>query len=1042
MTVSLVNKTHYSCGLAVGTSTQYKNTAEAKGIKYLGFADYCTLGGALDFYYLFKDSETKCAIGVTFKIDEYKHITLYCKTQVGYTNLCRLVTLANKNSQELSLYDLYDNSEDLICLSSEIKQKPKLQDIFPDDLYFIVTPYRNDISNNIMILEQVSSDKIVISQDAYMPNIEDKILQDIMIQNSSFGSADKTFDDIRYMMDLKETLTNLVGSGLSNYVAQITQAIKNSQAIIEECSKLELKFKDQIVNYPHLLHPLNTDGCDKQTLLRRIIAHNNRWDQEDQVYIDRLEEEIDVIAHNSRADLTDYFLVTADFCQHCRDNDIPVGPGRGSGAGSLINYGLMITHLDPIKYKLLFERFISRGRVEAGTLPDIDIDFANPELVKKYLSDMYGEDRVAPIGTYQTLAIRGAIKDAFRSLYPDTEFITVNKINKLLDDKIIDGTPTEIFIENLVSNEGFINATKPYPKVVDVVSKLVGFNRQESAHPCGVAITQDPIEEFIPTREVKGKQVLGLTANPAEKSGIIKYDILGLKTLKFFQRCLQLISERYSDTKFDYPKSIYDIPLDDKKTYDTFKEGDTDSVFQFGADLTRDILKRSNSRCIEDLSIVNSVIRPGPSKNGVHESFVKRKNGAEPAIPPHPALKEQLKDTYGLMIYQESVMKCAQILGGYSLAETDNIRKAMGKKKLSILLPYKEGFIKHCLKNFPDTKDLVKNKDGKQITKAESIWDLMETFSAYGFCQAHSTSYTLIGYYCQYFKTNYPLEWWCACLTHAGDPKHTKDYYRAYKDRIMLPSINKSQHDYSIVYEDGYVQDENGDDVEGMIYMPYSAIKGVAEKASIAISENAPYTSFEDFYNRAKSNNRRVNKTVTTNMILAGAFDCWERDRSKLITEYYTLRKELKKMPEEYKQISPESEKEYVAKVLDFLSIDYIEINQPFLDKCNYQRDLEKMNHDSRVWIVGKLTGIRKRKIGKGDNAGREFALMDVTNDDEKYDIVVWPDQYEIFKYKLETNAVLVLDGKVKKDYGDKTQFTAIGIYTLKEVKEFGGLEI
>jgi len=1046
MNVSIKNKSHYSCGLAVGTSKQYLEAAKEKNITHFAITDFCTLGGALDFYNQKKKTDIKIAIGVEFKIDyggalDSFPISLICKNQEGYINLCKLVTLANKNNKILNIHDIYEHYEGLVCISQDIQHKESLSKIFNDNLYFEIIPYEDRRKHNLDIISQVDHTKVVLSSDAHMPNVEDKVLQDIMIQNSTFGSKDNTFPFAKYMMGTKELLTTAISNLPSEFQQYLISGIKNAKNIIEECSQLELNFKDQIVNYPHLLHRLNKDNCDKETLLRRIIKENNRWDQENKEYKERLEYEIDSITNNSRVNLIDYFLVLEDLCEYCSANDIPVGPGRGSGPASLVLYGLKVTHLDPIRHGLLFERFISKGRIEAGTLPDVDLDFANQDVVREYLINLYGEDRVKPIGTYQTLATRGAIKDAFRTLYPDVDFVQSNRITFLVDNDLRQegDTESDFFQRQLTDNEPFQIAMEDYPRVSEAVSSLVGYNRQPGVHPCGLAITQDPIDEFVPTRFTKDNQVLEYQADYCEQSGIIKYDILGLKTLKFFQKCLKLISEKFKDEDLkglDYPKTIYDILLDDIMTYEAFERGDTESVFQFNSNVAKAILTKIKVNSLDDLSMVTSVGRPGPMKNGQHFNFMKRKNKEVPSTPPHPALEELLKDTFGIMIYQESVMKCAQLMGGYSLAETDNIRKAMGKKKIEILLPYKEGFIKHCQEKYPDTKQMMPKKKDEQeaVSKAEYIWHLMETFSGYGFNKSHSMCYALIGYYCQYLKVHYPLEWWSACLEHAGGPEHTKAFYAAFKNRILLPSINMSTDKYQIEYEKKYTQDENGDEVEGFIIMPFDSVKNVGEKASHAIQESAPYSSFEDFFKRV--NKRACNKRVVCNLIFAGAFDSFETDKEKLLSEYYILRKE-KKIPKEHQNITRDFELDMKHQVMDFLTLDYIEMYPHLFGHCLYPSQIKDVAQGDPVVIVGKIIKISKRKKHDGD----PYLVIQISNCDENYDVVAWTEEVKFYKDSLQEKEVVRIDGIVNHKF-KANQISINKVHLLKECIKFGGINI
>ena len=1042
---SLRNKSHYSCGTAVGTSKQYIQGAKEKGLTSFALTDHCTLGGALNFYKEGKKQNFPIAIGVEFNINYgagigTDPIALICFNHEGYTNLCRLITIANSNNKVISAHDLQEINQGLYCFTRDVGDRTHLEPIFGDKLFFEILPYESNHIGNLNIIETVDPERIVVSSDAHMIHREDKILQDIMYQNSSYGKQEELYDHSRYMMGVQEQLTRFVQLGYQDHQNAIVSGIKNANRIIEECGQLELKFKDQLVNYPHKLHELNDGSLDKEGLLRKIIEVNARWDLNDPVYKERLEYEIDTIVRNNRLDLTDYFLVVEDFCRFCRKNDIPVGPGRGSGAGSLVAYGLMITHLDPLEYGLLFERFISKGRIEAGTLPDFDIDFADPVLVKDYLIDLYGEDRVMPIGTYQSLATRGAMKDAFRILYPDVHFQVVNAINGSIDNDLREegDSEAEFFEKQMTMNPAFAQQMNQYPKVKEVVGKLVGFYRQQGVHPCGMAITQDPIKEFAPTRDGKGRAVLEYSGDDCEYAGIIKFDTLGLKTLKFFASCLRNIKNFYENSEeccdMDYPETIYDIPLNDERTHKQFEKGKTESVFQFNSDVAKSILTALKIESLDDLSMVTSVGRPGPMQNGQHNSFIKRRNSGD-ATPPHPALKELLENTYGIMIYQESVMKCAELMGGYSLAQTDDIRKAMGKKKLEVLLPYKEGFIEYCQKNFPDTA--FKGEEGK-VSRAEEIWNLMETFSGYGFNKSHSISYALIGYYCQYLKTHYPLEWWCACLQNEDKKESIKKYYAAYENRICLPSILHSKAEYYVDYFKEYTTDEVGDEVEGMVVMPFHCIQNVGTKAAKIIEDSGPFEDFADFYNKI-TNRRIVDKRVVTNMIFAGVFDCWETDKETLIKQYYELRKD-KNIPPELLNLTRDFEMEKKYDVMPFLTLDYIQVYQDILCQCKYPDQIVDYIGKGNVKIVGKIDKLFKRKIKRGDNKGKIFYGAQLSNNNATYDVTIWPDQVGIYREKIVEGLVVVMEGSVNNDWNEKVQFVAKSIHTIKEVRRLGGL--
>ena len=714
-------------------------------------------------------------------------------------------------------------------------------------------------------------------------------------------------------------------------------------------------------------------------MITRIIKENGRIDFNKPGYQARYDMEMDAICRNSRVNLADYFLVLEDLIRYCRQNNVPVGPGRGSGAGSLVLYGLGVTMLDPIEHSLLFERFISKGRIEKGSLPDVDLDFADQDIVREYLIEMYGEDRVRPIGTYQTIHTKGAIQDAFRHLYPDVHFLEVENIKKLMNDKLGDEKDEDYFEIQMTQNPAFADAMRPYPLVHDVIKKMVGLIRQQGIHPCGLAITQDPLDEFLPIRWSGKRSAIEFSADDCEDSGIIKYDVLGLITLKYFQSCFEYLkqeAERLDSPGFEPPLSLEEIPLDDRATLDAFERGDTESVFQFNSDVAKSILTKLKLDNLQDLSMTTSVGRPGTMENKQHLAFIRRKNGQEKATAPHPALEQVLSDTYGIMIYQESVMMATQILADFTLAEADDVRKAMGKKKLEVLLPYKEKFIQACQRKWPDTTKVLDVTEGDQIiqiTWAEHLWRLMETFSGYGFNRSHSMSYALIGYHCQYLKTHYPQEWWAACCKNAKDAEVLRKYYQAGRRYIWTPSFKFSTDDYYINHDFDGETDEYDNDVYGVVIMPPHAVKGVGQGASTEIYKVADAESFEDFFNRVKK--QRVHKNVMKALIFSGFFSNFNSDPLELIKQYYGLRKEP--VPDEFQNLEAWQLTQLKHEYLNFMPQDFREMYPRLFSACIDYRQISNYQAKAEVHIVGRV----KKRIERKTKKNKKYANVLVEND-------------------------------------------------------------
>jgi DNA polymerase-3 subunit alpha len=1060
---NLHTRSTFSTGQSIGTSSDIIARAKEAGLVGAALTDTSTLAGVLDFYRECKDSSFDGAIGTeVFYFDDvydskHKHsnLILIAKSQLGYQNLCKLTSLSNSDSRRdsgprLSVEDLREYKQDLICLTgnaygpfgkgfmnSDISMEQAFKDgikrieilhrIFGDDLYLELTLNNEQfayekvgdfefdlkqkfssnpqiIINSLLIgLSSKLCIKYLISSDAHMPKPQQKVLQDIVVKNV-FGKV--PYAESRYIMSIDE-----MRQKISRYHPYITEemfqnACKNSIEAFEKVKSIELKFRPQVVNYPTIFHPLGTSGQSKLELVLAIVNDNKRVNLADPIYFNRLQYEIKAITQNGRIDLIDYFLVLEDLCRWCRDNGIIVGPGRGSGAGSLLNYCLRITHLDPIKYGLLFERFISEGRIQKGTLPDVDLDFSDQEAVRQYLIEKYGDDRVKSIGVFQTLKLKNALKDALKALHPEVEFFHVNMVSTKLPKQEQGESEQEYFARSLEESQLFRDMMEKYPDVKSAIGQLIGFNRQPGVHPCGLAISEDPLHDFAPLRYLKDKWVLEYTADDAAFAGIIKYDVLGLTTLKYFKTCLELIEVRHGK-KID----IYSIPLDDGPTCKAFERGDTESVFQFNSEVSQSILTKIRVRGVDDLSLVTSVGRPGPMANGQHFEFVKRANNDCPPTPPHPALSDILHDSYGIMIYQEGVMKASQILGGFSLAEADDIRKAMGKKEAKYIKPYRDRFVKNAVEAFPDIDE----------KRAEEIWQLMETFSGYGFNKSHSMSYALIGYICQYLKTHYSVEWWLACLKNATSTEHVSKYYNS-TSLIRLPDINQSTDDYFIT-DDGKIQ------------MPLTVVKGVGDGANAEICSKRPFRSFADFFDRV--NKTKVNKKVVTQLIFAGAFQSLdEPDKAKTVAKYYNLRRE--KLPGEYDNITRNGMINFEADALDFIVPNYYELFPeafPSTDVTKYS-DFKQSTHGvnpKKEWDVGgQVTLIKPIQIKKGANEGKCMYRITITNAGEQMQIVIWPENWEFFSRKVKVGEVLKVKGRVKF-YHDVVQMDATNILTVEE---------
>ena len=561
-------------------------------------------------------------------------------------------------------------------------------------------------------------------------------------------------------------------------------------------------------------------------------------------YRERLEYELGVIKDMQ---FPGYFLVVADFINYAKQNGIPVGPGRGSSAGSLVAYALRITDLDPIRHVLLFERFLNPER---KSMPDIDVDFCirGRAQVIQYVKDKYGADRVAQIATFGTLKAKAAIRDVGRAI--GLSFAETDALAKLIpapkqgfDYPLTEAMKMEPRIPELMKNDPRIKT------LMDHALRLEGLVRHASTHAAGVVLSNLPLVDHLPLFvDKEGGIVTQYEMSWVEKIGLVKFDFLGLKTLTLIHDCLKLIEVTRGE-KVD----LEHLPLDDKKTYRTLCQGNTTGVFQLESTGIREMTVKIRPNCFEDLVAILALYRPGPLDSGMADDYIKRKSGKEKVKYLHPLLETILKDTYGVIVYQEQVMQTAQILAGYTMGEADILRRAMGKKDTEEMAAQRERFVSGAAAKKIDEK------------KATEIFDQMETFARYGFNKSHSAAYALVSYQTAYLKTHYAVEFMAALLTsEMGDTDKVIKNLAECRDKdieVLAPDINESLSNFTPV----------GDKIR----FGLAGVKNVGEKAVEVIlqsrSNDGPFDSLFDFCRRVDM--AAVNRRVIESLIKCGAFD-------------------------------------------------------------------------------------------------------------------------------------------------------------------------
>jgi len=654
----------------------------------------------------------------------------------------------------------------------------------------------------------------------------------------------------------------------------LPSALANSVEIAKRCNLTLVLGKPQLPNFPTpdgmpidaYFRLASFEGLEER--LAHLYPDVAKRDAERPRYVERLEFEIGTIL---KMGFPGYFLIVGDFINWAKKNGCPVGPGRGSGAGSLVAYSLKITDLDPLEYKLLFERFLNPERV---SMPDFDIDFCqgNRDRVIEYVKDKYGRDAVSQIATFGTMAARAAIRDVGRVL--DMSYMFCDGISKLIPNK--PGKPVTIQYPpaNLseADREKYAIAAEPQlaariekeeevRMLVELAQKLEGMTRNIGMHAGGVLIAPGRLTDFTPLYQQPGSDsaVSQYDKDDVEAVGLVKFDFLGLATLTILEIAKDFIVARHKGQQdFAYEN----IRLDDAPTYRLFSEGKTEAVFQFESRGMQGMLKDARPTRLEDLIALNALYRPGPMD--LIPSFVARKHGREPVEYPHPLVEEMLSETYGIMVYQEQVMQTAQILGGYSLGGADLLRRAMGKKKAEEMAEHREIFRKGAAKNSIDER------------KADEIFDLMEKFAGYGFNKSHAAAYSLLAYHTGWLKVHYTAEFFCANMTVEMDDTDKlkllfEDAQKNFGMSFEPPDVNRGNYRFEPV-EDKVIRYGLG------------AVKGTGQLAVEAIvkaREDGAFTSLFDFCVRV--DRQRINKRTVEALIKAGAFDSLQQNRASLI---------------------------------------------------------------------------------------------------------------------------------------------------------------
>lgn len=774
-----------------------------KGITTCAIVDD-NLYGTMEVIHKFEKAGIKPIIGL-----DLKNILLYAKTSEGYYNLVKIETI--KNKRELDYEDIKEYKAGLICICFDLDNFNKYKDLF-NDIYIGVSNKKEEENyknyNTVFIKKTLYLEKHLYKYLPYVFMIRDgKTIKD----GIEFEYKDN------YLYDSKEVFDLVSPKSINN-----TLEISN---ICNITLKKELFMpKYDVENPKEFLRNLSHKGLE-----RRLNGNVTKE------YLARLEYELNIIINMH---FENYFLVVYDYIKYAKQNGILVGPGRGSAAGSLVSYCLGITDVDPLKYDLLFERFLNPERI---TMPDIDTDFPDikRDQVIEYVKNKYGENNVAGIITFGTLGGRASVRDVGRILAINTKYIDI--ICKKMPFK---GTLKELRKADREVNI-LIESDDKLKLLYNIVNLIEGNKRHTSVHAAGIVISYRPLYEIIPIKYTDEINLTEYTMEYLEELGLIKMDFLGIRNLSIIDNVIKEI-EHSIGKKLDFNR----IPFDDPKVMNLFAKGDTTGIFQFESDGMRRFLKDLKPKNFIDLCNAIALFRPGPAAN--IPSFIKRKEGKEKIEYLDPILEPILKDTYGIIVYQEQIMLIAREYAGYSLAEADILRRAMSKKKYDVLKKEESTFIEKA-------SVLGRNKE-----TSKKLFDLILAFAGYGFNKSHSVSYSIVAYKMAYLKYYFPKEFYASLLSGViGSESKTKEYIQEIKKlgiKILPPDINKS-------LSNKYTIDNNS------IIFPLSGIRNVGTIISdyIVTNRDKPYTDIYDFLKRTfkKTNNRKVLESL----IYAHAFD-------------------------------------------------------------------------------------------------------------------------------------------------------------------------
>lgn len=1074
-------RTHSAYSLAEG-AIKIKDLVElchAFDMPAVAVTDTGNMYGALEFSTAASESGIQPIIGMQAwivrpekegeparkQVQDADQLVLLVQNRTGYMNLMKLTSQSWLEGAEtgkpcLTLQDVMDHAEGLICLTggpkgtvgrliAEGQQKDAeavlldLKKAFGDRLYIELMRHgivaEADIEDGLIDLAYAHDVPLVATNDCFFGDPDMYEAHDALLCISESVTVQ---EDKRRRVTPEHYFKS--APQMVELFKDLPEAVENTVAIAKRCSYLLEKIDPILPRFD------SGSGKSEEDELKDNARKGLDWRLEKYVYTPDMDDKKRAAIHKQYHERLDYelgilldmgfagyFLIVADFIQWSKDHDIPVGPGRGSGAGSVVAWALRITDLDPIAMNLLFERFLNPERV---SMPDFDIDFCQErrDEVINYVRDRYGHDRVAQIITFGKLQARAVVRDVGRVL--NMPYGQVDKIAKLIPQNPANPVSLAEALEGEPQLREARDSDDTVGRLIDIALKLEGLYRHASTHAAGVVIGDRPLHELVPLYRDPGSEMPATQFNMkyVESAGLVKFDFLGLKTLDVIRDAIVFVKE-----KNNVDVDPLDIAMDDKPTFEMLAKGDCSAVFQLESAGMRDLCKQMNASNFEDISAIVALYRPGPMEN--IPKYLANAQGKEEIDYMHPLLKPILEDTYGVMIYQEQVMQAAQILAGYTLGGADLLRRAMGKKIKSEMDAQRVKFVEGA----KATNDIP-------AEQASLIFDQMEKFAGYGFNRAHSAAYAFVAYQTAWLKANYPVEFMAATMTH--DMNNTdklavlRQEVQKMGIKLLPPDINKSLPRFSV---------ETQEDGTKAIRYALAALKGVGESAMKLIvaerEQNGDYQSLFDFARRldTKSLNKRQMEALSS----AGAFDSLNPERAVVRASVESLLKYA---------IAVAAEKESGQESL-FGEAGGAGIREPELPKVQPWDPLEKLRHEfeavgfylsahpldnmetqlKRLRVVQsnhmaqalmskpdsrlRLAGIVVRKMERVSQKGNKFAFIQISDPQGVYEVMVFSDVLNASRHLLEAGNPVLLTVDADKKNEDEIRLLCQRVESLTE---------